>query len=103
MVVAGVEERAVSPVEAELAWRGAGKEESGAVCVPSSDQKHREPCPKAQAAAGTGERGHLLVDCCLLVGAAQPTQPSAGREASSGGLIWVCTFWESWAVSLLYS
>lgn len=41
-----MEQKAVSPVEAELAGRGAGKEESGAVCVPSSDgspvQKHRQ-------------------------------------------------------------
>lgn len=54
-VVAGVEERAVSPVEAELAGRGAGKEESGAVRVPSSDgspvRKHRQLRGRASVAA----------------------------------------------------
>ena len=45
IVVADVEERAVLPVDAELEGRGAGKEENGAVRVPSSDgnavRKHR--------------------------------------------------------------
>lgn len=44
-MVADVEERAVLPVDAELEGRGAGKEENGAVRVPSSDgnavRKHR--------------------------------------------------------------
>lgn len=45
IVVADVEERAVLPVDAELEGRGAGKEENGAVRVPSSDgdtvRKHK--------------------------------------------------------------
>ena len=36
-------------------------------------------------------------------GAAQSTQLSAGQEASSGGLIWICTFWEPWTFSPHYS
>ena len=55
MVVAGVERKAVSPVEAELAGRGAGKGESGAVCVPSSGgspvQKHRQLQGRVSVAA----------------------------------------------------
>lgn len=38
-MVADIEERAVLPVDAELEGRGAGKEENGAVRVPSSDGK----------------------------------------------------------------